>query len=165
MVGYGWQSVGDILMWSVHLFSGWESLWWKRLEEFICLSDHPCGSHLCTLFIMARRGPSTSYLLTPISFISRWPVNANVEWTRRPVYCSALFIVNMQMICTWTRCFTVNGLLLRTSAARHRVVTYLMCTVVACSQIPWSLLKDMQNILESWDILCYMSVSVYSVRQ
>jgi len=57
---------GNLLeMWLFHLFSGWECLRWKRLDEFICLSDHPCGSHLCTLFIMARRGPRTSYPLTP----------------------------------------------------------------------------------------------------
>lgn len=67
--------------------------------------------------------------------------------------------VSMQMMCTWTRCLTVNVLLhVWTSAARHRFVTYLMCTVVACSQIPWSLLKDMQTVLEIWDFLCSVSV-------
>lgn len=65
----------------------------------------------------------------------------------------------MQMRAPERAVLTVNVLLrVWSSAARHRFVTYLMCTVVACSQIPWSLWRNMQTSLEIWDILSDVSV-------
>ena len=161
MVGYGCQSVGR----HVDVISS--LVFWLRVSAVV----KEVGGVYLLLW-----SPLWLSLVYPLYYGKAWSQYVLPSYTHKlyqPLTCKCkrgmdekTCLLLRVIYCQYANDMHVNALLhwllLRTSAARHRVVTYLMCTVVACSQIPFVFWKICKPFLRAGTFCAMCQCQVFS---